>query len=828
MVTSIVGDIWASGNGTGTSSGLVYPTSIAAGDKLYLFCLFNNGTATTTGTGITPPSGFTQDGTDHVYSSSMAIRTYVKTAAGTETGTVPLQWGGGTTASRTFWGITAVPAGYTVQGYTWQDQASLTTATCGVPAYSHTGADQWFTMFFVRGSTDFGSISLTSSAATTIETALGTSSGACSGGFATYNSTPDRDGSVGNGTWQTDSAASAGRVALTFVATLARVSKTTSTTWNTRARVAKTTATTYDTRARVAKTTATTWDTRARIVKSTGTTWDVAGSLARITKATATTWNTLARVAKTTATTWDVAGALTRVVKTTATTWNTRARVTKTTATTWDTRKRVAKTTAATWNLASMISEASWPAFVGHRGSDPGPEETLWAYDTLYGRSPNYWHEGDAQTLSDASTQVGSHDDTIDRMYASGPVSTGNISSMSVSQWNATQLRVNTGFTGSDRDAMFLTDWITKYGKATVTPAVGLWENKTGTDIADTLATFAGCQGTVVINCNSLADAQAAVAVGFDACYQTNTPTFSQFTSNGIKYLSINYTSMTGTIATNAIAAGVKVLMYTVNSTANRDSMLALFSDDSYAGFISNKPQTLAGTTRVGKTTATTWNVRARVAKTTATTWTTRARVVKATAASFNVYSRTAKTTATTWDVRARVAKSVATTWNTRARVTRTTSTTWDVDGALARVGKTTATTWDVRQRINAATATTWHTRARIAKATATSYDVRARLAKSAAATWDVRQRVAKTGVASWDVRQRVVRTVSTAWDVRRRVVRTASTTWDVLFLPTQPATPAPPERTYRIAAESRVCAIEPETRTYRIPAETRTLEAAL
>lgn len=674
MVATLVGDVVVGGNST--SATMTYPANIAAGDTIYLFCLNGNASALTgtgaAGTGIVV-TGYSLYGgstatSDHIYSSSMNIRTLVKTAAGTESGSLTVNWGGGSggSASRTFWGMLVVPAAYTIQGFTWVDQASLTTATCSVPAVSHTGSDLWATLFFVRGSTNFASITLGSSAATVIETGLGTSSGACSGGLATYNSTPDRDGTVGDGTWQTDSAASAGRAAVTLVATLARVNKTTS------------------------------------------TTWDVATSMSRIDKTTATTWDVRARVAKTTATTWDVAGAMTRI--------------NKTTATTWDTRARVAKATATTWNVASMISQAAWPAFIAHRFANPGPEETLFAADAVYTtRSPAFWHEGDLQTLNDGTTMVASHDDTIDRLYSAGPVSSGNISSMSPAQWADTDLRVNTGFSGPAQPAMFISEWVNLYGKNTSTPAIGLWENKSGTDIADSLAALAGCQGTVIVNSSTLSDAQAVVAAGFDACLQTNSPTFSQFTSNGIKYLSINYTSMTSTIADGAIAAGVKVLMYTVNSTANRDSMLALFSDTSYAGFISNNPWTLQGTTRISKTTSTTWNTRARVAKTQATTWDVAGSM-----------ARIGKTTATSWDVRQRVAKSAATTYDVRARVAKTTAATYDT---RARLTKATATTWDARARVSKAVATTWHVRARVSKATSTTFDVASNLVGAEIAT---------------------------------------------------------------------------------------------
>lgn len=732
-----------------TTAALQFTPNVAVNaDDLMVIMACTNPATTTAPT----PTGWTAGPVENV-SASMRSWAFWKWAAGTENGVAQAWTGSQWTTSATkavAWiivrGVNKTEWNAMTDGERFAIASFLSTTSESVPTLTTDTAWKFghVSLWNERSSTESTASDLLAPSGYTLtsDITFRTGSGVCQAAVAWPTALPEEtDGSVGSGSWTN---LGAGGITLLTVgfptgAALTRISKTTSTTWNTRARVAKTTATT--------------WETRARLTKTTATTWDVASPLTRITK--------------TTATTWDVAAAMSRITKSTATTWDVRARIAKTTATTWATRARVAKTQATTWAVGSLISEAAWPAYIGHRGSDPGPEETLYAYDTLWGRSPDYWHEGDLQTLNDGTTMVGSHDDTINRMYASGPVSSGNISAMTPTQWDATMLHVNSGFSGSDRPAMRVSAWTAKYGRAgSAGTALGLWEVKTGTDVADALVTMDGQQGSVILNCNSLADAQAVQAAGFSAAYQTNTPNFTQFTANGIKYLSINETSMTGTIGTNAAAAGVKVLVYTINSTAERDSMLALVPNSSDIGFISNKPQTIDDTTRITKTTSTTWNVRARVAKTQATT--------------FDVRSRVAKTIATTWSTRTRVAKTTATTWNVRARVAKAQSTTWDVAGVLSRVSKSTATTWNTRARIIATRSTTWDTRARLVKATATTYDVRARLTKATPSSWDVRARVGKATATTWDIRQRVTAAQGTTYDVRSRVVATRSTTWHV------------------------------------------------
>lgn len=742
MVTSIVGDVYASGNGTTLTTQLQYPASIASGDKIYLFCLNNGGTAITTGTGITVPAGYALYGgstatSDHVYNVGTLTRTWVKTAAGTETGGIGVTWGGGTATSRTFWAVVVVPGSYTENGFVYNDQASLTTASVTVPTVSHTGADLSFNLCFVKGSTDFASFTTTpaTSGYTLVEALFGSGGSACSGGLA-VNNTPDRDGTVGAGSWVTNTASSAARFSLTVVATLPRIVKT-----------------------HVAG-----FDTLARVAKTLDTSWDVAAAVTRPNKTHATSWDVGARVVKTHAASWDTDTTAARVVKTHATSWDALVRATP-------------KTHATSWDLRSMVSEVTYPAIVAHRGGDPGPEESLFAYETSYGKNVNFLHEADMQLLSDGTTVVFCHDDTINRTASpSSPITTGNVSSFNLAQWNTILVKTNTGYTGPDKPAGSLAQWVGEFGPGTATPAVAHFELKSGASPAAVInaLNFYNLKGQMIVECDTLADAQALVAAGYTTTLLTDTPNFSQIVSNGISGIVVSMAGMTGTIGTNAAANGVKVWVYTVNSVSNKNSMLALGAN----GLLSNKPLTIYAATNVEKTFAASWDVKGRVIKTVAGSWDTRARVAKTHATTWDVGTRVAKTAANTWDVFARVAKTQATTYDVRFRELKTHLVQWDVAEGINHVTKTLAAGWD--------------TFARVAKTSATTFDTLNRPApKTVAASWDVVSpltRDLKTHATSWDVRFRADKLHLVVYDVFSRGLATRATSWDSASLNIGPA----------------------------------------
>lgn len=477
------------------------------------------------------------------------------------------------------------------------------------------------------------------------------------------------------------------------------------------------------------------------------------------------------------------AASTTRVTKTNTTSWNVKTRVIKTIAISWNVAgvtTRITKTVAISWNLKSAISEAVYPAYIAHRGGRPEPEETMTAYNARWAANPFFWHEGDTQVLADGLTLVANHDDTVDRLYSSGPVATGNVSTLTGSQWDSEFWHVNSGYTGADAQAMRISTWVAAYGPSSNKPVIGIWENKVGTPIARTIAAFAGMQGQVIINGFTLSDVQAAVAAGFQGCYQYNTgavsPDWATLAASGIKFISLEMGSVTSGICTSAHSNGIKVLVYTVNSTGNRDSMLALGAD----GFFSDKPQAVYGLTRFTKTVAMSWNVKTRATKTNAVSWNIKTRVTKTNVMSWSIKTRVTGTVPVLWNIKTRVIKTNALSWNIKTRVVNTTPVVWNV---LVRVIKTSAASWNVTQRGAATVPFTWNVRQRIVTTRAFSWNVvgaTARVTMTNPVFWNVKARIIKTNTASWNVRTRVVKTNTTFWNVRTRVVKTNQASWNV------------------------------------------------
>jgi hypothetical protein len=258
------------------------------------------------------------------------------------------------------------------------------------------------------------------------------------------------------------------------------------------------------------------------------------------------------------------------------------------------------------------------------------------------------------------------------------------------------------------------------------------------------------------------------------------------------------------------------------------------------------------GTTTVGASRATTWNVKARVTPTRATTWHVRATVagtrtttwrtlaaatasrattwhVKASTlssrpTSWRILASTAATRATTWNVRAAVAAQRATTWRilattaaTRAtswrvlqRVTGTRTTTWNVLSSLATVGASRATTWRVLASVTPTRATTWNVKAIVSATRSTLWDVLTTATASRATTWRVLAAATSARATTWRVLQRVTALRATLWNVLS----------DIVIAPT------PADRTLIVPPETRVLTVPAESRTLVVPAENRTLEA--
>lgn len=230
---------------------------------------------------------------------------------------------------------------------------------------------------------------------------------------------------------------------------------------------------------------------------------------------------------------------------------------------------------------------------VAHRGGNPGPEETLYAYRNSYDKNIYSGAEADLQILATGEV-VFHHDDTIDRLAdVSSPILTGNVSDFTLAQWRTILLRQDTGFTGNPpQPPGELLHWQQEYGPGTGRTRLLFPEIKQGTDATTIINAFiaAGLDWCTIMNGYNLADVVEAIQAGFRGCYQTNAPNFTTLQSYGVKWVSMEKSSATTAICTAAHAAGIKVIVYTVNTVSDRDAQMAKGVD----GVFTNKIETLS------------------------------------------------------------------------------------------------------------------------------------------------------------------------------------------------------------------------------------------
>lgn len=237
------------------------------------------------------------------------------------------------------------------------------------------------------------------------------------------------------------------------------------------------------------------------------------------------------------------------------------------------------------------VNLLTYPAFAAHRGGNPGPEETMHAYQAAELVGPSVLLEMDILTLVDG-TLVLNHDDTIDRMASSSsPITTGSVATFTAAQW-ATLLWHDNNLTTGAWPAAFWSDILGRYksGPRLLMPEIKNTSARTGLiqSIIDNQM-----QGKCIVQGFGLSDVQAAAAAGLHTIYLSNAPTISTLVSSGIGHVGIDYATLTGgtgaTIVSDAHAAGIKVWVYTVNTTANRDTALAAGAD----AFFTNEPALL-------------------------------------------------------------------------------------------------------------------------------------------------------------------------------------------------------------------------------------------
>jgi glycerophosphoryl diester phosphodiesterase len=241
-----------------------------------------------------------------------------------------------------------------------------------------------------------------------------------------------------------------------------------------------------------------------------------------------------------------------------------------------------------------LLSTINWSntVWASHRGGDPGPEETIAAYNATAPYT-TFLHEMDLQQSSNGTMWL-SHDTTIDRMAsASSPITTGAIASLTDTQLSTVTLHINSGFSGADQPMAKFLDWIAAWGNK----RIGMPEVKdsAGTSAAAvvSMVKLYGLQKSVIVQTDNTTDATTVAAGGLETCLLDAVTGYSTIASTGVKHIALSLATVNATpsLIAGIHTAGMKAWVYLVNNTSDRDAMLALGVD----AMFSNKPWSLAG-----------------------------------------------------------------------------------------------------------------------------------------------------------------------------------------------------------------------------------------
>jgi glycerophosphoryl diester phosphodiesterase len=224
--------------------------------------------------------------------------------------------------------------------------------------------------------------------------------------------------------------------------------------------------------------------------------------------------------------------------------------------------------------IGPTLANLAGPLQIPHKGGlliMPEASLSAFRYAASVGKHPVI--DLDVRKLSDGS-YGNMHDATIDRTCTT----TGTVSDLSIPTWktlliNASGL-LGVGWTNTEPPPM-LTDILHEFGgSALFTIEVKDATTTACTDIVN-LVTRLGLKASVMIQCATLAALAPAVTAGIYTQFISDSPTLSAVNAAGVK--SVVFTaSVTDSVITNAIAAGIDAWVYQVDRRYDRDHYVAL------------------------------------------------------------------------------------------------------------------------------------------------------------------------------------------------------------------------------------------------------------
>lgn len=228
------------------------------------------------------------------------------------------------------------------------------------------------------------------------------------------------------------------------------------------------------------------------------------------------------------------------------------------------------------------------PIYIAHRGGAlMYPEETAEGYAAARSAGVRVL-ECDVQLLSDAGLAV-MHDTTVDRVTTS----TGNVSAFTTAGFKALAIDANTWHGSNFGNAltpMLLSEFIDGHrGAAILVPEAKV--TGAGEAIVNALQAAGVSAAQAIVQSFLVAELSPAVTAGYPALYLNDgSGDIAATQAAGVTWVGLNHETATDVQIGNWLAAGFKVVMYTVNRHFRRDQLLAL----GVHGFFTDDPQYLA------------------------------------------------------------------------------------------------------------------------------------------------------------------------------------------------------------------------------------------
>jgi len=254
----------------------------------------------------------------------------------------------------------------------------------------------------------------------------------------------------------------------------------------------------------------------------------------------------------------------------------------------------------------NLVTAATYPVYIAHRGgSDNGPEGVMLTYRKNLGRDKQLWAEGDVHALSGTARLAVNHDATRDRLDADSL--TGPVASMTESDWRARRVTWPAGYPLEvPMPAIFGDQLLDEYKSE----GVYYIETKAAAAVPALLQSIYTKQmdKQVVVASFDESHIREASGAGAYTIFQTGALGVRQYAgykAAGMWAIGVDKVNVTAQVCTEAHAAGLKVITYTVDTTGERDTLLGYGVD----GIITNAPYILvASNNRVARTQKRTMN----------------------------------------------------------------------------------------------------------------------------------------------------------------------------------------------------------------------------